>query len=486
MKDLLMIPKENIIKISPVLWEIPQNYRSDMKVPARIFASEKMLQDVFGDRSIEQLINVATLQGIQGHAFAMPDAHEGYGFPIGGVAATSLKDGVISPGGIGYDINCGVRLLKSTITLGQVKDKFESLAREIYHCIPSGVGRGGKLKLSTNELDKLLKNGAKWMLQKNYATQNDIECIESNGCLENADPSAVSQHAKKRGLDQVGTLGAGNHFAEVGFVDEIYDEKAAQAFGIFKDQITVLIHTGSRGLGHQVATDYIKIMMNAMPKYNIHIPDRELACVPFNSEEGRNYFNAMAAAANFAWANRQMITHLVRNAWQRELGKEGGHLSLLYDVAHNIAKVETHEIAGKKQQVIVHRKGATRAFPPNHPELNEQYRPVGQPVLIPGSMGTASYVLCGTEEGMKTSFGSTCHGAGRRMSRRAAKKAIHGRTLKQDLEARGILIRAGSIPGLAEEAPQAYKDIDEVVEVVHSAKIAKKVAKLRPCVVIKG
>jgi len=481
-----MFSKENLIKISPVLWEIPQNYRSDMRVPARIFASEKMLEDISGDRSIEQLINVATLQGIQGYAYAMPDAHEGYGFPIGGVAATSLKNGVISPGGIGYDINCGVRLLKATVTLEQVKDKFESLAREIYHCIPSGVGRGGKLKLGTNELDKLLKNGAKWMLQKNYATQNDIACIESNGCLENADPSAVSPHAKKRGQDQVGTLGAGNHFAEVGFVDEIYDEKAAQAFGIFKDQITVLIHTGSRGLGHQVATDYLKIMMKAMTKYNIHIPDRELACVPFNSEEGRNYFNAMAAAANFAWANRQMITHLVRNAWQKELGKGGGNLSLLYDVAHNIAKIETHEIANKKQQVIVHRKGATRAFPPNHPELNEQYRPIGQPVLIPGSMGTASYVLCGTEEGMKTSFGSTCHGAGRRMSRRAAKKAIHGKTLKQDLEERGILIRAGSIPGLAEEAPMAYKDVDKVVEVVHTAKIAKKVAKLRPCVVIKG
>jgi tRNA-splicing ligase RtcB len=481
-----MFPKEILIKISPVLWEIPQNYRSDMRVPARLFASEKMLNDILQDRSIEQLINVTTLQGIEGYAYAMPDAHEGYGFPIGGVAATNIKNGLISPGGIGYDINCGVRLLKSTVKISDIKNKFESLARELYHCIPSGVGRGGKLKLTAKELEALLKHGIHWMLQKKYATKNDIENIESYGCLNNADPHAVSDRAKKRGSDQVGTLGAGNHFAEVGFVDEIYDAQAAEAFGLFKNQITILIHTGSRGLGHQVATDHIKIMMQKMPQYNIHIPDRELACVPFNSEEGTNYFNAMAAAANFAWANRQMLTYLIRNAWKKELGKKGGELHLLYDVAHNIAKIETHNIGNKTKQLIIHRKGATRAFPPNHPELNAQYQQIGQPVLIPGSMGTASYVLCGTQEGMKTSFGSTCHGAGRKMSRRTAKKAIHGKTLKQELEARGILIRAGSIPGLAEEAPQAYKDIDEIIEVVHEAKIAKKVAKLRPCIVIKG
>jgi len=445
-----------------------------------------MLEDVFQDRSIEQLINVTTLKGIVGAAYAMPDIHEGYGFPIGGVAATKFPEGVISPGGIGYDINCGVRLLKSKLTFDDIKDKLQSLAREIYHCIPSGVGRGGKLKLSPEQLNQLLKNGAHWMLENGYATKSDIEHIESNGTLPNADPDAISDHAKKRGLDQVGTLGAGNHFVEVDIVEEIFDKKAAQAFGLYKNQVTVLIHTGSRGLGHQVATDYIKTMMQVMSNYNIQLPDRELACVPFNSPEGTNYFNAMAAAANYAWCNRQMITHLARQAFNKELGEKDGQLSLLYDIAHNIAKIETHKIDGKKEKVIIHRKGATRAFPPGSPEIPKEYQVVGQPVLIPGSMGTASYVLVGTQEGMQTSFGSTCHGAGRRMSRRAAKRAIHGKTLKQELEAKGICIRAGSISGLAEEAPLAYKDIDDVIEVVHEAKIAKKVVKLRPCAVIKG
>jgi tRNA-splicing ligase RtcB (3'-phosphate/5'-hydroxy nucleic acid ligase) len=457
-----------------------------MKVPARFFASEKMLDEIQNDRSLDQLVNVATLREILGAAYAMPDMHEGYGFPIGGVAATKFPDGAISPGGIGYDINCGVRLLKSEISFDDIKEHFESLAREIYHWIPSGVGRGGQLKLSIKELDDVLKNGAQWMLQNNYATTQDIAHIESKGKLENADPNLVSDHAKKRGLDQLGTLGAGNHFAEVDVVDEIFDEKAAKTLGLFKNQITVLIHTGSRGLGHQVATDYIKLMMSVMPKYKIEIPDRELACVPFSSTEGKNYFNAMAAAANFAWANRQMITHQVRQAWKKELGDKGGELTLLYDVAHNMAKIETHEIDGKQQKVIVHRKGATRAFPSNHPEIPQDYKTCGQPVLIPGSMGTASYVLVGTETGMKTSFGSTCHGAGRRMSRRAAKKEVHGKELKEKLEKKGIVIRAGSISGLAEEAPQAYKDVDEVVEVVNEAGIAKKVARLRPCAVIKG
>ncbi len=478
-----MITKKMMKKISPVLWEIPKSYREDMNVPARVFASEEMLDDVFNDRSLEQLVNVATLRGIVGSAYVMPDAHEGYGFPIGGVAATKYPEGVISPGGIGYDINCGVRLLKSDIKITEIKDKLESLAREIFSQIPSGVGRGGELKLSIQELDEVLKKGAKWMLEKNYATPEDIKHIESNGCLENADPNTVSEHAKKRGSDQLGTLGAGNHFVEVGFVEEIYDEKIAQAFGLFKNQVTVLIHTGSRGLGHQVATDYIKTMMQVMQNYDIVIPDRELACVPFNSEEGSNYFNAMAAAANYAWANRQMITHQMRRAWEKEIG---GKLTLLYDVAHNIAKIETHNIDGKQEKVIVHRKGATRAFPPGNKEIPEKFQPFGQPVLIPGSMGTASYVLAGTEHGMQTSFGSTCHGAGRRMSRRAAKKEIHGKTLKTELEEKGILIRAGSIPGLAEEAPLAYKDVDQVVEVVDKANIAKKIARLRPCVVIKG
>ncbi len=481
-----MLTKQDLKKISDVLWEISKNYRPDMNVPARIFASEKMLDEIFSDRSLEQLINVSTLKGILGAAYAMPDAHEGYGFPIGGVAATKIPDGAISPGGIGYDINCGVRLLKSEITFDKIKNNLESLSREIYHWIPSGVGRGGKLKLDTKQLDQVLKEGASWMLENNYATQDDINNIESNGKLDNADPNVVSNHAKKRGLDQLGTLGAGNHFIEVDFVEEIYDEEIAKSFGLFKDQVTILIHTGSRGLGHQIATDYIKIMMNAMPNYGIKLPDRELACVPFNSTEGQNYFNAMAAGANYAWANRQMITHLMRQAWKNEFGESGKKLSLLYDVAHNIAKIEEHEIEGKKQTVIVHRKGATRAFPPNHPEIPQNYKTAGQPVLIPGSMGTSSYVLAGTEQAMKTSFGSTCHGAGRKMSRRAAKKAIHGKTLRDELRDKGIFIQAGSVAGLAEEAPMAYKDIDEVIEVVCKAGIAKKVAKLKPCVVIKG
>ena len=478
-----MINKENLKKISDVLWEIPKSYRPDMNVPARIFVSEKMLDEVFSDRSIEQLINVTTLPGIVGYAYAMPDAHEGYGFPIGGVAATKIPTGVISPGGIGYDINCGVRLLKSEITIDKIKDNLESLSREIYHCIPSGVGRGGNIKLSIPELDDVLTNGASWTLKNNYATQDDIKNIESNGKLNNADPSQVSDQAKKRGFDQLGTLGSGNHFVEVGFVEEIYDENIAKEFGLFKNQVTVLIHTGSRGLGHQVATDHIRVMMNVMQNYGINLPDRELACVPFNSPEGQNYFNAMAAAANFAWANRQVITHLVRQAWKKEAF---GDLSLLYDVAHNIAKIEEHEINNKKQTVIVHRKGATRAFPQNHPDIPEHYKNSGQPVIIPGSMGTASYILAGTQTGMKISLGSTCHGAGRVMSRTAAKKEIHGKALRDELRAKGIWVQTGSVSGLAEEAPLAYKDVDAVVQVVHDAGIAKKIAKLRPCVVIKG
>jgi len=481
-----MLTKENLKQISPVLWEISKTYRNDMRVPARIFASEKMLDDIFQDRSLGQLINVATLPGIQQAAYCMPDVHEGYGFPIGGVAATLHPDGIISPGGIGYDINCGVRLLKSKLKIEDVSKELEDLARKLYRCVPSGVGRGGKFKLSMADLDLVLKDGLQWMKKNGFATEDDVLHIESGGTLDNADPDVVSNRAKKRGFDQLGTLGAGNHFVEVGFVETIFDEDAAKAFGLFQNQITILIHTGSRGLGHQVATDYIRTMMNVMPNYGITLPDRELACVPFSSSEGKNYFNAMAASANFAWSNRQMIAHLIRQAWQREFGLSQGHLSLLYDVAHNMAKIEQHKINGKEQTVTIHRKGATRAFGPGHPELVKEFQPIGQPVLIPGSMGTASYVLVGTKEGMTTSFGSTCHGAGRRMSRRAAKKAVQGKQLKEELKEKGIEIQAGSIPGLAEEAPIAYKDIDEVIEVVHEAKIAKKVARLRPCAVIKG
>ncbi len=480
-----MITKSNLIKISPQLWEISKNFRSDMRVPARIFATEQMLDEVLKDRSLEQLVNVATLPGVQGWALAMPDAHEGYGFPIGGVAAVKYPDGVISPGGIGYDINCGVRLLKSNLDYPQIKDRLEDLAKKIYKIIPSGVGQGGNIKLSKPELDNVLVNGINWALKQGYAEQNDLSRIESDGCMPGADSDKVSQAAKERGLDQLGTLGSGNHFAEIDFVDEIYDESKAQAFGLRKNQIVVLIHTGSRGLGHQVATDYIRKMVSVMGNYGISLPDRELACVPFSSTEGKDYFSAMSAAANFAWTNRQLITWHMRNVWKQEFG-DTEKLTLLYDLAHNIAKIETHEVNGKKEPLLVHRKGATRAFGPNHPELSAEFKLTGQPVLIPGSMGTASYVLAGSETSMTLSFGSSCHGAGRKMSRAAAKKIMQGKTVREQLFSKGIHIQAGSLSDLAEEAPFAYKDVDQVIEVVHAAGIAKKVARLKPCVVIKG
>lgn len=458
------------------------SFRSDMRVPARVYATEKMLDEIMGDRSLWQLVNVATLPGIQKYALAMPDIHEGYGFPIGGVAAMDYETGVISPGGIGYDLNCGIRLLKSQMNFKDIEPHLDNLARQMYREIPSGVGKGGRLKLNTKELNEVLKYGARWAINRGYGKDGDEHFLESSGCLENADPDAVSDHAKDRGYDQLGTMGAGNHFVEVDRVAEIFDEKTAKTLGLFKDQIVVLIHTGSRGLGHQVATDYIRLMMSAMPKYGISLPDRELACVPFSSPEGQRYFNAMAAAANFAWANRQMITYEVRKVWRDVLGAAGGELNVLYDVAHNIAKIEEYG----NRKVIIHRKGATRAFGPGHPEIIEEYRDVGQPVLIPGSMGTSSFVLAGTKESAKEAFGSSCHGAGRRMSRHQAKREVRGSELRQELEKEGVHIQVGSISGLAEEAPLAYKDVRQVVDVVAGAGIAKKVAELKPLVVIKG
>lgn len=434
-------------------------------MPARVYVSEKMLAGISRDRSLEQLVNVATLPDIQKYALAMPDVHEGYGFPVGGVAAFDAQTGVISPGGIGYDINCGVRLLRSDLTRDEITSGLEKLATAIYEEVPSGMGRGGRLKLSEKLFDEVLESGAKRAVEMGYGTVEDLENLESRGALDNADASLVSSHAKARGRDQLGTLGAGNHFVEVDEVETVFDEESAKKMGIFKNQIVVLIHTGSRGLGHQIATDYIRIMAQAMRKYGIILPDRELACAPFQSKEGQDYFKAMSAGANFAWANRQLITHEVRKAWRDVLGESGGELSVVYDVAHNIAKIE--------DGLIVHRKGATRAFP-------------GQPVLIPGSMGTASYVLLGQSKALEESFGSSCHGAGRRISRTQAKREIRGADLKASLAKRGIAVRAGSLSGLAEEAPEAYKDIDEVVEVVHRAGIAKKVARLKPIAVIKG
>lgn len=477
--------KEAIKKVNDYTWKIPKSYRSDMRVPAIIFASENMLDEILHDRSPEQLVNVATLPGITKAAFVMPDAHEGYGFPVGGVASTTYPDGVISPGGIGYDINCGVRLLVSELTLDALQPHLEKLAKHLFREIPSGVGHAGSLKLEVKKLDEVLNEGAQILIKEGYGDEIDTHYIESYGMLENADPSAVSDQAKKRGHDQLGTIGAGNHFVELDRVDEIFDEEVAGLFGLKRNQIAILIHTGSRGLGHQVATDYIRLMNQAMTRYNIHVPDRELACAPLSSPEGTQYFNAMASAANFAWANRQMITYEVRRVWSNILGDAGGHLSVLYDVAHNIAKIEEHTINGRKEKVIVHRKGATRALPPRHKELAGEYQKTGQPVIIPGSMGTASYVLVGTLSG-RESFYSTCHGAGRKMSRHQAKREILGKQLLLDLQQAGIHVETGSVSNLSEEAPLAYKDIHDVVNVVDKVGLARKVAKLKPIVVIKG
>lgn len=460
--------KQNLEKIHDYLWEIPKSYRDDMRVPARVYADERMLDAILGDRSLEQLVNVTTLPGIRKYALAMPDAHEGYGFPIGGVAAVDAKDGVISPGGIGYDINCGVRVLRTGQMLDDVMPVIRKLAHSLAREIPSGVGRGGNLKLKGGDLDRILSSGAERAVEIGYGEESDLAHIESRGRIDGADADRVSPDARQRGHDQLGTIGSGNHFVEIDVVESIYDEEAAARLGIERNAIVVQIHTGSRGLGHQVATDSIRSMMKAMPKYGIHLPDRELACAPIHSPEGERYLAAMAAAANFAFANRQIITAGVRRAWKHELG-DSARVEILYDVAHNIAKTETYD----GHDVVVHRKGATRAFP-------------GQPVLIPGSMGTASYLLLGLEGAMKQTFGSSCHGAGRVMSRMRAKKEIDGHELRARLEKLGIVAEAGSLKGLVEEAPEAYKDIDAVVEIVARAGIAKKVARFKPIAVVKG
>lgn len=480
------VTKEHIQKLTDYLWEIPKSFREDMLVPAHVLASEKILDDIIEDRSLNQLVNVATLPGIKKAALVMPDVHEGYGFPIGGVAATAYPDGAISPGGIGYDINCGVRLLTSAFKKEDIVHLLEPLSKELYAQVPSGMGKGGSIRLFSEQMDAVLTNGAEWCVANGYATSDELSHIESNGRLKWADASCVSTMAKNRGADQLGTIGSGNHFVEVDFVDEIYDDEMAKAYGLHKNQVVVMIHTGSRGLGHQVATDYIRKMVSAMHNYGIKLPDRELACVPFNSEEGQHYFKAMCAAANYAWCNRQIVSWEVRKAWETIFGKANGKLQLLYDVAHNIAKVENHTINGKNEKVIVHRKGATRAFGPGFEELPSEYVHVGQPVIIPGSMGTCSYVLAGTSKSYGLTFGSCCHGAGRRLSRRAAKKAVNAPVLKEQLKQRGILIEAGSFRGIAEEAPIAYKDVENVVATVSLSGIAKKVAKLKPLVVVKG
>lgn len=480
------VEKKDIHKLEDYLWEVPKTFRSDMRVPARVLASENLIDDIIEDRSLNQLVNVATLHGIQKASLVMPDVHEGYGFPIGGVAATQYPEGVISPGGIGYDINCGVRLLVSKLQYSTIKNNLEELSKEMYAQIPSGMGKGGHIILSAKDMKNVLTKGAEWAVSKGYGEKEDLEYMESHGRLPYAHPDLVSEFAKKRGRDQLGTIGSGNHFVEVDYVEKIYDENAANVFNLKKGQVVVLIHTGSRGLGHQVATDYIRIMMDAMSKYQIKVPDRELACVPFNSTEGQQYFKAMCAAANYAWCNREIISWEARKAWKNCFGKKGGELKLLYDVAHNIAKIEDHIIDNAKQKVIVHRKGATRAFGSGFEELPKAYRSVGQPVIIPGSMGTCSYVLVGTNRSKELTFGSCCHGAGRRLSRRAAKQQVNAPVLKEQLKEQGIYIEAGSFKGIAEEAPIAYKDVNLVVDIIQSSGIAKKVAQLRPIAVVKG
>ncbi len=480
-----MLNLKDFIKINNYLWEIPKSFRQDMRVPARVYVSEKMLEDIFRDRSLEQLIDLCCLPGIQKHGIAMPDCHEGYSSPIGGVAAIRISDGIISPGMQGYDVNCGMKLLKSNYSEKDIKPHLDELATEIQKEVPSGLGKGRQVKLDISSLDKILEGGAKHLVKKGYGEKEDIENCEAGGCLEYAAPSVVSSYAKNRGRDQVGTLGSGNHFMEIQKVAEILDEEVGQAFGLFKDQIVIMIHTGSRGLGHQVATDYIKEFVGLMGKYKISVPDREFACVPFNSPEGQRGLSASACAANYAWANRQMIAHFIRKAWRDILGEKSSSLAALYDVAHNIIKKEKYSINGKETEVAVHRKGATRAFPPGHPEIPEKYREVGQPVLIPGSMGTASYVLVGQKEGEEAFF-STCHGAGRTMSRHEATRRVSGQEVVESLESKGIIVKCWSSRGIAEEAPLAYKNIHDVVEVVHNAGLSKKVAKLVPLAVIKG
>jgi tRNA-splicing ligase RtcB len=465
--------KSQLERLGPGLWEIPTTARDGMRVPARVYATEPMLDAILEDRSLDQLANVATLPGIHRHALVMPDVHEGYGFPIGGVAAFDLEEGVISPGGIGYDINCGVRMLKSEKSFAEIEGRIPQIARAFAKEIPSGVGRGGSVRMKGNDFDRILAEGARRAVDVGFGVPGDLDKLESSGAMEGADPTAVSQQAKDRGRDQLGTMGAGNHFVEIARVESVFDPAAAARFGLAAGQVVVLIHTGSRGLGHQVATDHLKSMTRSMPRYGIEIPDRELSCVPFRSPEGQSYFSAMAAGANFAWANRQIITAEARRAWQNVLGDQGGELSIVWDVAHNVAKIEEYERGGAKRPLLVHRKGATRSFP-------------GHPVLIPGSMGTGSYLLEGGEKSLEETFGSCCHGAGRTMSRKRAKQQIDAGELRARLRASGIHVESGSAAGLVEEAPEAYKDVDQVVEVVHAAGIARRVARLRPVAVVKG
>ena len=483
-----MVSKQDFRRINDFLWEIPTSFHPAMNVPVWVFADEALLEDALGDLSITQAVHVAQLPGLVGHVAIMPDVHQGYGMPIGGVMATRAPDGVISPGAVGYDINCGVRVLTSEIEYKTAQPYMADLASVLYRNCPSGVGEKGSIPLSIKELDQVCRKGAGWALEHGYAFEEDLARTEEFGCLEGAQPKKVSKRAKERGKDQLGTLGAGNHFLEVDVIDQVFAPKAAEVMGLKEGCLAIQIHCGSRGFGHQICTDYVHDFQWAVIRYGIHLPDRELVCAPLDSPEGQAYLGAMKAAANYAFANRQTLAHHARRSFQEVLGPANGtsHLRQIYDIAHNMAKMEIHRIEGKAIAVCVHRKGATRAFGPGFEGLPPEYRPLGQPVLVPGSMGTESWILLGTEANEELSFGSTCHGAGRVMSRRRAKREIRGDRLRHELEKGGICIRAGSMRGLAEEAPLAYKDVNRVVETVSQSGIAHKVARLRPIAVVKG
>jgi tRNA-splicing ligase RtcB len=457
-------------QLDSVRYRIARDDSRGMRTGVIVYASRALMDHIRRDLSLEQAMNVATLPGIVGNSLAMPDIHQGYGFPIGGVAATDFDRGVVSPGGVGFDINCGVRLIRTTLRAEEVRPKLRDLVNQVFRDVPCGTGGEGPVRVTKPQLDRVLREGAQWMIENGYGEPRDAEFTEEQGQLEHADPAHVSERAKERGRPQLATLGSGNHFLEIQYVEQVHDKAAAREMGIEQGQAVVLVHCGSRGLGHQVCTDYLAQMGAAMKRYNITLPDRQLACVPIHSPEGQAYLSAMRASANFAWANRQAILHFLRGSFTRIFG-ESVHLDLIYDVCHNIAKRETHTVDGRKRQVLVHRKGATRAFP-------------GQPVLIPGSMGTASWILAGAEGAMRETFGSVCHGAGRLMSRTAARKGRDARAIQKKLEEEGILVRSETRDGILEEAPEAYKDVDEVI--VHTAGLARKVARLRPMGVIKG
>lgn len=480
-----LIPK----KIREMEYRIEADPSKGMKVPVTIYADEKLLQKMLTDRTIQQAINVSTIPGVLKHVVVLPDGHEGYGFPVGGVAAMDAENGMISPGGVGYDINCGVRLIKTNLMEKDVRPRLKELVTELFTSIPSGVGSKGAVRLTSSDLDEVLVKGVQWAVDHGYGSKDDADVCEENGQIKNADPGKISPTARKRGAPQLGSLGSGNHFLEVQRVDQIHDKEAAKKMGIFNEgQITVLIHCGSRGFGHQVCSDYLRVSEQALSKYNINLVDRELACVPNSSEEGESYRKAMFAALNYAWSNRQMITHWTRKAFERVFKQTESDLDmkLVYDVAHNIAKVEKHKIDGEMRSVVVHRKGATRAFPQGRDEVPKKYRDIGQPVFIPGSMGTGSWILLGKPGSMDLSFGSTAHGAGRMMSRSAARRNFTEGQVQKSLGDKGIFIKALTREGVVEETPEAYKDVDAVANVSHELGIATKVAKLVPIGVIKG